>query len=399
MSFTEEFESKPKDKPRLRKSLIFNTSNQSTHSNDNLNESRSSTSSGSSSILNQRLTIGNLEVSIEKVGLKDYKRVGKTLRMAFNKDPFVNYILNTKINYVEGEDGDEAEVRKLYQRKNDLLQAFFEFSVVEYISFGGIIIVMKDVDFENSENAKLNHPFLAAACWNILRFDNSLQLDYVDDISENNNYKNLNNTSKKLILTKTQIKFNYFAYLNNCRQKYLKEKLPFLNNIRNSILINLNLNLNFKNKFSSVWYLSDIGVLPTMTGKSLGKILINYCIDNFVFDNSWVYLESSNIINRKFYMKLGFKVANTFAINEDDVIVNNIDIDNVQDLEILNKFNDFILMDAMFKPPSNINIERENYKVSEKSMVDLKPVESKVLAQEVIAQVNTTSSPLVVSHA
>lgn len=346
MSFVEEFESPNKDKPRLKKSLISSSS--SINSNDSRRKSNE--------FPNQRLNIGNLEISIEKIGLKDYKRVAKTLTLSFNKDPFVNYILNTKINYTE-EDGDEDEIRRLSTKKNELFQAFFEISVVEYIAYGGIVIVIKDVNFEMSGGNLSSYPFLAAACWNNMKFDNSLTLDY-DDIEV------VESPTTKFLLMKTNLKFNYLAYLNKCRQKSLKEKLPFIENIRNSILINLNLNLDFKNKFNSIWYLSDIGVLPSITGKSLGKILINYCVENFVTNDSWVYLESSNIINRKFYTKLGFTVANTFAINEDDVIVNNINIDNVQDLKILNGFNDFILLDAMFRPPSNITIERESYKIT-----------------------------------
>ncbi|EGV62885.1 hypothetical protein PSN45_001125 [Yamadazyma tenuis] len=344
MSFTEDFDSNKKKEPR----------------------------SSLSQLNPSRRMIGNLEISIERVYKKDYKRVAKTLQLAFNKDPFVNYILNTKINY------DEVEEKKLIKQKNDLFQAFFEFSVLEYFSFGGVIVAIKDVQFELANSSGTNYPFLAAACWNNLKFDNSLTLNYYNFNSTSHNHSGSDN---KLFLFSSFLKFSYLAYMNNCRQKTLKEKLPFLNNIRDSVLINLNLNLNFKNKFNSVWYLSDIGVSPSMAGKSLGKILINYCLDNFVLD-SWCYLESSNIINRNFYTKLGFKIANTFAVNQDE-IVNNIDINNKEDLGVLNSLDDFILMDAMFRPPKNINIEKINYKVA-----DIE-VEEKEISSETVS--NSTS--------
>lgn len=321
MSFTEDFDSKSKDKPRLSMSQLNPL----------------------------RQTIGNLEVVIERVYKKDYKRVAKTLQLAFNKDPFVNYILNTQVSYQEHE-------KKQIKQKNDLFLAFFEYSVIEYFSYGGIIVAVKDYEFELSNTSSNNYPFMAVACWNNLKFDNSLSLQY-----HNFNPKLAPNSSdNKFSLQYSFLKFSYLAYLHGCRQKSLKEKLPFIANIRDSILINLNLNLNYKTKFDNVWYLSDVGVLPSMTGKSLGKLIINYCLDNFVQDG-WCYLESSNIINRKFYDKLGFKIANTFAVNSDE-IVNNIDISSKDDLEALNKLKDFILMDAMFRPPNNIKIE-SNYKV------------------------------------
>lgn len=376
--FTEEFESKQKKEPRLpqsqRNSISSSSSNHS--------------SASATSLPPLRLTVQNLDISIERIYKKDYKRVAKTLQLAFNKDPFVNYILNTNINI-------QPEDKKAIKQKNDLFQAFFEFSVIEYFSFGGIIIGIKDVNFEMTLNhshhsSYNNHAFLAVACWNNLKFDNSLQLNYYNtpdySISKSSNSL-IPNYDNKFSLFHSFLRFNYFAYLNNCRQKSMKEKLPFLENIRNSILINLNLNLDYYNKFDSVWYLSDVGVLPSMAGKSLGKLLINYCLDNFVMD-SWCYLESSNIINRKFYDKLGFKIANTFAINQDE-IVNNIDTNKVEDLNILNRLSDFILMDAMYKPPKNITIEKVNYNVSVVNIaetkddikIDTKPVDTTAAKQ------------------
>lgn len=394
--FSEEFESKQKKEPRLpqsqRNSLSSNGSNKSSSSN-------------TTTLIPLRLTLQNLDVSIERIYKRDYKRVAKTLQLAFNKDPFVNYILNTKINY-------PPEEKRAIKQKNDLFQAFFEYSVIEYFAYGGVIIGVKDVNFEltlnhNHHSSYNNHPFLAVACWNNLKFDNCLQLNYYNspafDISKSA-HSLFGDYNTKFSHFHSLMKFNYFAYLNDCRQKTLKEKLPFLNNIRDSILINLNLNLNFQNKFDSVWYLSDVGVLPSMAGKSIGKLLINYCLDNFVLD-SWCYLESSNIINRNFYHKLGFKIANTFAVNQDE-IVNNIDIHKTEDLNVLNSLNDFILMDAMYRPPKNITIEKVNYTVSvlnvdeskDKIKIDTKPVDDKVPVANVpvatVPMAGVTSTPI-----
>lgn len=332
MSFSDDFDSNKKKEPRLPKSQ------------------GGSHSPWSGSMNPLRLTLNYLNISIEMVGFKDFRRVAKTLTLSFEKDPFVNYILNTKISY----DVEDKAESKLYRQKMELFQTFFEWSVAEYFCFGGVIVAIKDLDFESPTNPVLNKstsPFLAVACWNNLKFDNSLQLNYSNPI----HYFNDN----KLVYFQLSIKFYFLASRTGCRQKSMKEKLPFLNNIRNSILIHLNLNLSYHVKFNSVWYLSDIGVLPSMAGKGLGKYLINYCYDNFINDE-WCYLESSNIINRNFYKKMGFKIANTFAINEDE-IVNNIDLSDLNDLNLLNQFDkDFILMDAMLKPPKNLNINLES---------------------------------------
>lgn len=340
--FTEDFESRTKKEPRLSLSQLNPL----------------------------RHTIGNLQISIERVYRKDYKRVAKTLQLAFNRDPFVNYILNTKIDY------DEETEKRSIRQKNELFLSFFEYSVLEYFAYGGVIVAVKDVQFELSNIGSTNYPFLAAACWNNMKFDNSLCLNYYDP-----NLKCNHQGDHKISLHYSFMKFSYLAYLNKCRQKSLKEKLPFLNNIRDSILINLNLSLSFKNNFTSVWYLSDVGVLPSMSGKSLGKLLVNYCLDTFALD-SWCYLESSNIINRNFYNKLGFKIANTFAVNHDE-LVNNIDINKKEDIDVLNGLNEFILMDAMIRPPKNINVTKFNWNFSS------------IEVQEELSSLNSTSSSVI----
>ena len=57
-----------------------------------------------------------------------------------------------------------------------------------------------------------------------------------------------------------------------------------------------------------IWYLGDIATLPSMRGKGLGKILMNYARDQFLLENekSYMYLESSNPMNRNFYLKMGY---------------------------------------------------------------------------------------------
>lgn len=228
--------------------------------------------------------------------MKEYRRVARTLCASFERDPFVNYILNTEVNPSSERD------RK---HKQDLMVTFFEFSVYECFSYGGTVVVVKDVSLEAdlvkyglrvSEINKL--PFLAAACWIKLESDNHL-FDY-----PSRSFSNLHPSS---------LKFNLFASLAKCRSRILKELFPRLKQTRDEVLLKLHLS-----NSDCVWYLEDIGVLPSCQGHGLAKRLINHVLETYVRANAWCYLESSNLANRKFYEKLGFSVASTFVINDDE---------------------------------------------------------------------------------
>lgn len=227
---------------------------------------------------------------ISSITIKEYKRAAKTLAKSFDKDPFVNYILNTEIEPL-------TLLRK--QVKLDLFLSFFEYSVYDVISSNGLVLVVKDVQLEDDlisnqlKSSEINKlPFLAVACFNLI--DSNERMD--DSLS----------------FHPSSIKFNLFASLTKCRLKVFKDKFPLLNSIRDGVLTNLKLN--------RIWYLNDIGVLPHAQGNGYAKKLIQFTLDHYI-KQDYCYLESSNIINRKFYEKLGFKIMKSFFIDDGEIIM------------------------------------------------------------------------------
>lgn len=261
------------------------------------------------------------DIEIVPATIREYRRIAKTLCLAFEKDPFVNYILNTSA---------EPANSKEFKRKRELMLSFFEFQVYECFTCNGSVYVIKDINLEKgltNYNLKISEinklPFLGAALWNQLEFnDTNRKFEYPDA------------TGSSLIhFHPSSLKFNLFSTLAKCRLKILKEKFPLLFNKRDEVLNDLRLS-----SIDSVWYLDDLGVIPDFQGYGLAKKIVNHCMDNFVnvLPNAWCYLESSNLANRVFYQKLGFVVSSTFVINEND---------SVNDDHL-------IYMDAMFKYPA-----------------------------------------------
>ena len=66
----------------------------------------------------------------------------------------------------------------------------------------------------------------------------------------------------------------------------------------------------------TIWYLGDVGIIPSMQGHGLAKKLMNHCLENYMLGH-WCYLESSNAANRKFYEKLGWSLRKTFVVDEE----------------------------------------------------------------------------------
>ena len=57
--------------------------------------------------------------------------------MAFEQDPFTNYILGTEMD-------DSKSSLKARKHKTKLMTSFFEFAIYECFSLGGIVIAVKD---------------------------------------------------------------------------------------------------------------------------------------------------------------------------------------------------------------------------------------------------------------
>lgn len=243
--------------------------------------------------------------STSPVPILDYRRVAKTLALAFDKDPFCNYVLNTKVSY-------DACERKLARRKADLFVAFFEYSVYECMSLGGLVVAIKDNNLEldliqlRLKPLMLSRvPFLGVACWNKLVYDSDEEcFDYPYSLPS---FVNVHPTF---------IKFNLFKSLARCRQKVQRVIEGKLESERDSVLESMLASGSSITRNDSIWYLNDIGILPSMQGQGLAKKLMNHCLVNYMYDH-WCYLESSNPANRAFYQKMGWTLMNTFEVDEE----------------------------------------------------------------------------------
>ncbi|ODV81203.1 uncharacterized protein CANTADRAFT_30650, partial [Suhomyces tanzawaensis NRRL Y-17324] len=268
-----------------------------------------------------------LNISIDRATLKDYKRVAHTLALAFEDDPFMNYILNTA--HIKKDKVSKSTYKK---KKLDLLLAYFEYSVYECLSINGCVFVIKDNTTEllldeMGMAKKHNFPYLGVSLWNHI-YGPSVDTGYSsgsssagsgsesDEDMSDDEYFVSEKIGFRSSIHPSYFKFNFLTLLGNCRSKILKDKLPFLTKVRNKVLID-QLIKKENSKDLDIWYLSDIATLPSMRGKGLGKILIQYVINehiNKLCSKAFVYLESSNPVNRKFYSKLGFELMTTFSI-------------------------------------------------------------------------------------
>lgn len=263
-----------------------------------------------------RLTVDKkpLNISFSPVSMLDYRRVAKTLALAFDKDPFVNYILNTATEY-------HASHTRLIKKKHDLMLSLFEYTVYEYMSVGGLVVVVQDNNLEldliqqRIRPLAINKiPFLGVACWNKLTFD------YEEDrFAAPFAMSSLSN------MHPSSLKYNLFSSLAKCRLRVLRIGETRLKLERDSVLEAM-MASNQLLKDNTVWYLGDVGIIPTAQGHGLAKKLINHCLENYMRGN-WCYLESSNLANRKFYEKLGWTLMKTFIINDEVTVSESSDSD------------------------------------------------------------------------
>jgi ribosomal protein S18 acetylase RimI-like enzyme len=253
-------------------------------------------------------------IHIRHATIKDYKRIARTLQLAFEYDPFILYVLKL----------DKTKSK----RKKDLMLAYYEYSVYECLSLGGTIHIIEDcafetslslADFNNKQKSKL--PFLAVSLWN-KTFDgvgrlNEDNLSFFDNIHS------------------SYFKYELQTFIGNCR-KTLNAKIPFLTKVRNQLLAETLLG-----KIPdpvNIWYLWDLGILPSAQGKGFGRILLQHAINQM--KNSYIYLESSNPVNRQFYEKLNFSLLASFSVKSSKFV------DSHQIL-VDDPNNDGIIMDSM----------------------------------------------------
>lgn len=296
----------------------------------------------------------NLNIRVELATIKDYKRVARTLLMAFEDDPFTNYILNTR------DITRENSLKTTYKKKKlDLMKAYFEYEAYECLSLYGKVFVIKDNLFESmmedlSEKQKQRFPFLGVSCWhkifgkNVETYYSLISSDDLDDLEDysDDDFFADESMSRMLTFHPLVVKFNVFTFMNNCRLKVMKDKWPFLTKVRNEVLINRLMHeagTDVANPTIDIWYLSNIATLPVMKGKGLGKLLINHVIEEYILklnQQLYVYLELSNPVNRGFYNKLNFKVMASYLMKKKRYV----DQDSVMAKDPLNKG---VNMDAM----------------------------------------------------
>ncbi|KAK6202957.1 uncharacterized protein RJT21DRAFT_119068 [Scheffersomyces amazonensis] len=290
----------------------------------------------------------NLNISIEKATVKDYKRVAKTLVLSFEDDPFMNFILNTA-NITKQNTPKSAYKKK----KLDLMQAYFEYDAYECIVLGGTILIIKDNNLEQSLDdlgvKKDKFPYLGCALWNQIYGSNVDSSGSSGSDTDDDDYFDPGSLTFRDNFHPSYVKFNVHTILRHCRSKILKDKLPFLYKVRKDVLIKQLIKKQSitQNNTMDIWYLNDISTLPSMRGKGLGKLLIEYAINKFTSENpnTYCYLESSNPANRKFYTKLGFKVMTSFSIKNNKIV-------NSEKIQQIDPKNEGINMDSMVYFPS-----------------------------------------------
>lgn len=268
--------------------------------------------------------------------------------MAFEDDPFTNFILNTT-KYTKSNTSESTYKKK----KLDLMLSYFEYTAYDCLSTEGTVFVIKDNNFEKSlsdfDIKNLDKfPFLGVALWNQIYgakiSDSSSGSD--SDYDDEDYFAPESNS----IFNKSVVKFNLKAVKGRCRFKVFKDKLPYLIKVRNEILIKeLLCREDDDHHFPcdlDIWYLGDIATLPSMRGKGLGRILMEYAKTQFLQDNpkSYMYLESSNPVNRKFYLKMGYTLMKSYSIRDNKYV----DLEKILHLDPKNKA---VNMDALMYFP------------------------------------------------
>ncbi|KAL6454615.1 hypothetical protein SBY92_004082 [Candida maltosa Xu316] len=211
-----------------------------------------------------------LDISIETATLKDYRRVAKTLLLAFEDDPFTNFILNTA-KY----DKSKTSAATYKKKKLDLMLSYFEYSAYDCLSSDGTVFIIKDNNFEKSLNdfdikSTDKFPFLGVALWNQI---------YGQKVSDSSSGSDSDYDDEDYFAPETSsfnrsmLKFNFQAVKGRCRFKVFKDKLPYLVKVRNEVLITqLLCREDDDHHFPcdlDIWYLGDIATLPSMRGKGL----------------------------------------------------------------------------------------------------------------------------------
>ncbi|CAN3358320.1 hypothetical protein DICA3_F37280 [Diutina catenulata] len=227
------------------------------------------------------------QLVIERAHSDEYRRVALTLVLAFYHDPFLNFILKTRV----------ADVYGGRSRKRSLFTAYFEYAVWECLALDGVIWVVKDPRVATTDD---HTPFVAAALWNRIYSGRNYEEEYLSLAQNLRHWSFVNYEWKTLV-------YNCRARLNKC--------LRVLYERRNELLETHHV---LDAQDCTVWYLNDFGTLPEAQGLGIGTRLIRHSMPQL--PSTWVYLESSNPENRGFYRKMGFEVMSSYSVKYDQPV-------------------------------------------------------------------------------
>ena len=132
--------------------------------------------------------------------------------------------------------------------------------------------------------------------------------------------------------------------------KAVKDKLPYLIKVRNEILIKeLLCREDDDHHFPcdlDIWYLGDIATLPSMRGKGLGRILMEYAKTQFLQDNPkklYVFRKFQSC-ESKVLSKMGYTLMKSYSIRDNKYV----DLEKILHLDPKNKA---VNMDALMYFP------------------------------------------------
>ena len=121
------------------------------------------------------------------------------------------------------------------------------------------------------------------------------------------------------------VKFNLKAVKGRCRFKVFKDKLPYLIKVRNEILIKeLLCREDDDHHFPcdlDIWYLGDIATLPSMRGKGLGRILMEYAKPNSyrIILKLYVFRKFQSC-ESKVLSKMGYTLMKSYSIRDNKYV-------------------------------------------------------------------------------
>ena len=90
-----------------------------------------------------------------------------------------------------------------------------------------------------------------------------------------------------------------YLFSREGKKRFFDEFLPLLHDTKAQVMTD---------RDDSSWYLVYLGTRPSGRGKGYARSVVEYVTNMADADGKACYLESSNVVNRKIYAKLGFEL-------------------------------------------------------------------------------------------